>query len=126
MGKASKPRRVADNEAIAQGCMIRTSPRKLGLVANLISGMKADDALVQLAYSHRRIAKEVRSVLQAAIANAENNHGLDIDRLTIREASVGKSLTVKRFRPRARGRAGRIKKSFSRLRLVLHETSHHA
>ncbi len=121
MGKKAAPRRVADNEAMARGHMIRISPRKLGIVAGLIRGKKADAALAALTFSKRRIAGDVKKVLQSAIANAENNHQLDVDKLYVAEASVGKALVMKRFHARARGRAGRIEKLFSHLTLVVRE-----
>ena len=100
---------------------LRTGPRKLNLVANLIRGLPAEKALAQLSFSPRRISGEVKRVLMSAIANAENNHNLDVDRLVVAEAYVGKSLTMKRFRPRARGRMGRIIKPFSRITVVVRE-----
>jgi large subunit ribosomal protein L22 len=106
---------------MAMARLLRTSPRKLNLVAQLIRGLKADQALNQLTFSRRRIAKDVKKVLMSAIANAENNHDLDVDRLVVAEASVGKSLVLKRFRARARGRVGRIEKPYSRLRIVVEE-----
>ncbi len=121
MGKKAAPRRVAENEAMARGQMIRISPRKLGIVAGLIRGKKADAALAELTFSKRRIAGDVKKVLQSAIANAENNHQLDVDKLFVAEASVGKALVMKRFHARARGRAGRIEKLFSNLTLVVRE-----
>jgi large subunit ribosomal protein L22 len=121
MGKKAAPRRVAENEAMARGQMIRISPRKLGVVAGLIRGKKADAALAELTFSKRRIAGDVKKVLQSAIANAENNHQLDVDKLFVAEASVGKALVMKRFHARARGRAGRIEKLFSNLTLVVRE-----
>ncbi len=121
MGKKSKPRRAAENEATAHGHMIRTSPRKLNLLAQAIRGLDADDALAELEFSKRRVAHHVKDVLQSAIANAENNHQLDVDRLFVAEASVGKALVMKRFRPRARGRTGRIEKPFSNITLVVRE-----
>ncbi len=121
MGKKAAPRRVADNEAMARGHMIRISPRKLGVVAGLIRGKKAEAALAELTFSKRRIAGDVKKVLQSAIANAENNHQLDVDKLYVAEASVGKALVMKRFHARARGRAGRIEKLFSNLTLVVRE-----
>ena len=121
MAKAQNPRRVADEEAIARARHIRTSPQKLNLVAEMIRGMSADAALNQLAFSKRRVAGEVRKVLQAAIANAENNHQLDVDRLVVKEAFVGKSIVMKRFRARARGRGARILKPFSNLTIVVRE-----
>jgi large subunit ribosomal protein L22 len=121
MGKPSRGRRVAPNEALAVGRGLRTSPRKLNLVAGLIRGLPASKALAQLTFSRRRIAGEVKKVLESAIANAENNHDLDVDRLVVSEASVGKALVLKRFRARARGRMGRIRKAYSHLRVVVRE-----
>ena len=121
MGKAAAPRRLDDNEAMAYAKAIRTSPRKLNLVAQMIRGQDAATALTNLAFSRRRIAVDVRKVLQAAIANAENNHQLDVDRLVIAEATVGRAFVMKRFRPRARGRVGRIQKPFSNLTVVVRE-----
>ncbi len=121
MGKKSRPRRAAENEATAHGHMIRTSPRKLNLLAQAIRGLNADDALAELQFSKRRVAGHVKSVLQSAIANAENNHQLDVDRLFVAEASVGKALIMKRFRPRARGRTGRIEKPFSNITVIVRE-----
>lgn len=100
---------------------LRTGSRKLNLVANLIRGLPAEKALAQLSFSPRRISGEVKRVLMSAIANAENNHNLDVDRLVVAEAYVGKSLTMKRFRPRARGRMARINKPFSRITVVVRE-----
>ena len=121
MGKPKHERDLGETQAMAMGTMIRSSPRKLNLVAELIRGMAADQALNQLTFSRRRVAGEVKKVLMAAVANAENNHDLDVDRLVVAEASVGKALVMKRFRARARGRVGRIKKPFSRLRIVVEE-----
>ena len=121
MGKTAAPRRLDDNEAMAYAKAIRTSPRKLNLVAQMIRGKDAATALTDLAFSRRRIAVDVRKVLQAAIANAENNHQLDVDRLVIAEASVGRAFVMKRFRPRARGRVGRIQKPFSNLTVIVRE-----
>ena len=121
MGKAAAPRRLDDNEAMAYAKAIRTSPRKLNLVAQMIRGKDAATALTDLAFSRRRIAVDVRKVLQAAIANAENNHQHDVDRLVIAEATVGRAFVMKRFRPRARGRVGRIHKPFSNLTVVVRE-----
>jgi large subunit ribosomal protein L22 len=121
MSKPSRERDLADHQAQAMARLLRTSPRKLNLVAQLIRGRKADDAVNQLSFNSRRISRAVKKVLLSAIANAENNHDLDVDRLYVAEASVGKSLVMKRVRPRARGRAGRIEKPFSRLRIVLEE-----
>jgi large subunit ribosomal protein L22 len=100
---------------------LRTSPRKLDVVAGLIRNQPVDRAINQLTFSKRRVAQDVKKTLESAIANAENNHGLDIDQLMVAEASVGKRFVMKRFRPRARGRAGRINKFFSRLRIVVRE-----
>jgi large subunit ribosomal protein L22 len=121
MGKPKRERDLADHQAMAMARLLRTSPRKLNLVAQLIRGQKASDALNQLKFSRRGIAQDVKKVLMSAIANAENNHDLDVDRLVVREATVGKSLVMKRFRARARGRAGRIEKPFARLRIVVEE-----
>ncbi len=121
MSKKSNPRRVAENEAMAYGHMIRVSPRKLALVAGMIQGKDAEAALADLSFSPKRIARDVKKVLQSAIANAENNHQLDVDRLYVAEASAGKALVMKRFRARARGRAGRIIKPFSNLKVVVRE-----
>ena len=121
MGKQKSPRKVADNEALSVGTQIRGSAQKLGLVAALIRGKKAEDALNILSFSPKAMAKDVRKVLASAIANAENNHNLDVDSLVVTEASVGKSLSMKRWNPRARGRAARIVKPFSRVRIVVRE-----
>lgn len=126
MGKKSAPRREADNEAIAVCKMIRISPIKLNLVAGLIRGKKVGKALADLTFSKRRISGDVKKVLESAIANAENNHGLDVDSLVVVEASVGKSLVMKRFRPRARGRTGKILKPFSRIRIKVREVEEQA
>ena len=121
MGKQAAPRKVADNEALAVGTTIRGSAQKLNLVAGLIRGKKAEEALSILTFSPKAMARDVRKVLASAIANAENNHNLDVDSLVVAEASVGKSLSMKRFTPRARGRASRIVKPFSRVRIVVRE-----
>src|SRR3954471_9069893 len=121
MGKAANAPRIADNEAMAFGKMIRSSPRKLNLVAQLIRGKSAQAAVADLTFSQRRVAGEVRKVLQAAIANAENNHQLDVDRLYVAEAYVGRAMVMKRMHARARGRGSRIEKPFSRLRVVVRE-----
>ncbi|SEN22360.1 LSU ribosomal protein L22P [Pseudorhodobacter antarcticus] len=121
MGKAKNPRRVADNEAMALAKMLRTSPQKLNLVAGLIRGKKVDKALADLTFSKKRIAKDVKKCLQSAIANAENNHGLDVDELIVAEAYCGKNLTLKRGRPRARGRFGKIMKPFSQLTILVRQ-----
>ena len=121
MGQAKNPRRVAENEALAVGTMIRGSAQKLNLVAQMIRGKKAEEALNILSFSPKGMAVEARKVLASAIANAENNHNLDVDSLVVAEASVGKSITMKRFATRARGRGTRIEKPFSRLRIVVRE-----
>jgi large subunit ribosomal protein L22 len=123
MGKTTAPRSLADNEAKAYNASIRTSPQKLNLVAQSIRGLTADKALAQLTFSKRRVAHEVRKVLQSAIANAENNHQLDVDRLVVAEAFVGRSLVMKRFSPRARGRVGQIVKPFSNLTVIVRARS---
>lgn len=121
MGRKQQPRRLADNEAQAIATKLRTSPQKLNLVAASIRGMKVEKAVTALSFNRRRIAGDVKKVLESAIANAENNHNLDVDQLIVAEASVGKDLVMKRFRPRARGRVGKILKPFSRLRIVVRE-----
>ena len=121
MGKQKAPRRVAENEALAVGGQIRGSAQKLNLVAGLIRGKKAEEALSILAFSPKAMARDVKKVLASAIANAENNHNLDVDSPVVAEASVGKSLSMKRWNPRARGRAARIVKPFSRVRIVVRE-----
>jgi large subunit ribosomal protein L22 len=121
MGAEKNPRRVADNEAMAVARMLRTSPQKLNLVAGLIRGKKVDKALSDLTFSKRRIAGEVKKVLQSAVANAENNHGLDVDNLVVAEAWVGKNLVMKRGRPRARGRFGKIMKPFSEITIKVRQ-----
>ena len=121
MSKAKTPRALPDNEAKAVCRMIRISPQKLNLVAQLIRGKAVDKALADLQFSRKRIAVDVKKTLESAIANAENNHGLDVDDLVVAEAFVGKALVMKRFSPRARGRAGRIEKPFSNLTIVVRE-----
>ncbi len=121
MGKPSRERRLSDTEARAFSKSIRTSPQKLNLVAQSIRGKSAEAALAQLSFSTRRVSKDVKRVLESAIANAENNHQLDVDSLIVSEAFVGKSLTMKRWRPRARGRVGRIVKPFSNLTIIVRE-----
>lgn len=121
MGQAKNPRRVSDNEALAVGTMIRGSAQKLNLVAQMIRGRRAEEALNILQFSPKAMAVDVRKVLQSAIANAENNHNLDVDSLVVAEASVGKSISMKRFATRARGRSSRIVKPFSRVRIVVRE-----
>ena len=121
MSKPSAPRREADNEAKAVLRTIRVSPRKLDLVAATIRGKKAASAVNELTFSKKRIAQDVKKVLNSAIANAENNHNLDVDRLIVAEASVGKSLSMKRFHTRGRGRAASVVKPFSHLTIVVRE-----
>ncbi len=121
MGKQSAPRRLAENEALASAETLRVSPQKLNLVATSIRGMSAERALAELTFNTRRISNDVKKVLQSAIANAENNHQLDVDRLYVAEAYVGKALMMKRWRPRARGRVGKILKPFSKLTIVVRE-----
>ena len=122
MGQVKNPRRVSENEALAVGTMIRGSAQKLNLVAQMIRGKKVEEALNILSFSTKGMAVDARKVLQSAIANAENNHNLDVDSLVVAEASVGKSITLKRFAARARGRGTRIEKPFSRLRIVVRES----
>ena len=126
MGKQSSPRRVADNEAHAVLRNLRVSPQKLNLVAAMIRGMDANKAIAALSFSRRRIAGDVKKVLQSAIANAENNHSLDVDRLVVKEAHVGKGLVMKRFKARARGRGARILKPFSHLTIIVAEKEEQA
>lgn len=126
MGKAKAPRRVGDNEALSVGTSIRGSAQKLNLVAALIRGRKVEDALNILAFSKKAMAVDVRKVLASAIANAENNHNLDVDSLVVAEASVGKSITMKRFHARGRGKSTRILKPFSRVRIIVREQTEQA
>ena len=121
MSKKTAPRDLAETEAKAYGASIRTSPQKLNLVAQMIRGLKADAALAQLTFSKRRVAQEVKKVLQSAIANAENNHQLDVDRLVVTRAEVGRSIVMRRFQARGRGRASRVEKWFSHLKIVVTE-----
>jgi large subunit ribosomal protein L22 len=121
MSKPAKPRRRADNEAQAIARALRVSPRKLNLVAELIRGMDASKALAELTFSKRRIAGTVKKVLQAAIANAENNHQLDVDRLYVAEAHVGKAFQMRRWHARGRGRSAGIVKPFSHLTVIVRE-----
>lgn len=121
MGKKKVERRLADNEAMARAKMIRISPQKLNLVAATIRGKSASAAVSELTFSKRRIAKDVKIILEAAIANAENNHQLDVDNLFVAEASVGRAMVMKRWRPRARGRVGKILKPWSNMRIILRE-----
>ena len=126
MSKDKNARRVADNEAMAKTRMLRTSPQKLNLVAQLIRGKSVDKALTDLTFSNKRIAADVKKCLQSAIANAENNHGLDVDELVVAEAFVGKNLTLKRGRPRARGRFGKIMKPFAELTILVRQVEEQA
>jgi large subunit ribosomal protein L22 len=126
MGKEKNPRRVADNEAMSKLRMLKTSPQKLNLVAGLIRGKKVDRALNDLTFSKKRIAADVKKCLQSAIANAENNHNLDVDGLIVSEAYVGKNLTLKRGRPRARGRFGKIIKPFSEITIKVRQLEEQA
>ena len=121
MGKAARPRALADNQARAVGRNIRVSPRKLNLVAQQIRGRSAESALATLRFSPKRIAQDVKKVLQSAIANAENNHQLDVDRLYVAHATVGRALVMKRFHARARGRGARVEKPFSNLTVIVRE-----
>ena len=121
MSKDKNPRRVADNEAMAKTRMLRTSPQKLNLVAAMIRGKKVEKALSDLTFSKKRIAVDVKKCLQSAIANAENNHGLDVDELIVAEAYVGKNLIMKRFHARGRGRASSIIKPFAQITVVVRE-----
>ncbi|MDP2621675.1 MAG: 50S ribosomal protein L22 [Hyphomicrobiales bacterium] len=121
MGKPSRERRLADNEARAVNRMLRVSPQKLNLLAETIRGKKVGRALADLSFSRKRIAGDVRKTLEAAVANAENNHDLDVDDLVVAEAYVGKNLVLKRGRPRARGRYGRILKPFSQITIVVRQ-----
>ena len=126
MGKASRKRSLPDNSAMALDRSVRSSAQKLNLVAESIRGMDASKALIQLQFSKKRIAADVKKVLQSAIANAENNHNLDIDKLIVSEAYVGKALVMKRFRPRARGRGGKILKPISNLTVIVKENQEEA
>jgi large subunit ribosomal protein L22 len=121
MGKPQRERTLADTEAKAVTRNIRVSPQKLNLLAQLIRGKKVDRALADLTFSRKRIAKDVKKTLESAIANAENNHHLDVDALVVVEAYVGKNLVMKRIRPRARGRAGRIEKPFAQITVILRQ-----
>ena len=126
MGKRQRERDLGENEAKAVSKMLRISPQKLNLVAQLIRGKKVASALADLEFSHKRIAKDVRKCLESAIANAENNHDLDVDELVVAEAFVGKALVLKRFHPRGRGRMGKILKPFSNLTIVVRQVQSEA
>ena len=121
MGKQKTERRLADNEAMARAKMIRLSPQKLNLVCASIRGKSASAAVSELAFSKRRVAKDVKAVLESAIANAENNHQLDVDNLFVAEATVGRAMVMKRWKARARGRVGKIVKPWSNVRIILRE-----
>ncbi len=121
MGKAQRERALKDNEARAVTRLMRVSPQKLNLLAQLIRGKKVDRALADLTFSRKRVAKDVKKTLESAIANAENNHSLDVDALVVAEAYVGKNLVLKRIRARARGRAGRIEKPFAQITVILRQ-----
>ena len=121
MGQAANKRREAPNEAKAMTKYLATSPRKLNLVAQMIRGKKAGNALTDLDFCEKRMAREVKKTLQSAVANAENNHNLDVDRLYVVSATVGKSVMMRRFRARARGRVGPVEKFFSRLTIIVAE-----
>ena len=126
MGKEKNPRRVADNEAMAKSRMLRTSPQKLNLVAQMIRNKPVDKALAELTFSKKRIAQDVKKCLQSAVANAENNHDLDVDELVVAEAYIGKNLVMKRGRPRARGRYGKIFKPFSQITIKVRQIEEQA
>jgi large subunit ribosomal protein L22 len=121
MGKPQRERTLKENEARAVTRLVRVSPQKLNLLAQLIRGKKVDRALADLTFSRKRVAKDVKKTLESAIANAENNHALDVDALVVAEAYVGKNLVMKRIRARARGRAGRIEKLFAQITVVLRQ-----
>jgi large subunit ribosomal protein L22 len=122
MSKPKAPRRVGDDEAMAMARNLRVSPQKLNLVAQSIRGMRVEKALAELEFSRKRISTDVRKCLQSAIANAENNHGLDIDRLVVAKAFVGKNMVMKRMHARARGRGSRVEKPFSQITIIVRET----
>src|ERR1700734_1684208 len=123
MSQSANPRRLADNEAKATVRLLRVSPQKLNLLAQLIRGKKVATALAELQFSNKRISVEVKKALRSAIANAENNHELDVDDLIVAQAYVGKDMVMKRFSPRARGRASRIEKPFSNITIVVREVA---
>ena len=126
MGKSKNPRRVAENEAMAKSRMLRTSPQKLNLVASMIRGKPVAKAMSDLTFSKRRISEDVLKTLQSAVANAENNHGLDVDELIVAEAYIGKNMVMKRGRPRARGRFGKILKPFSEITIKVRQVEEQA
>lgn len=121
MSQSKNPRKVADNEAMAFGKYFFTSPQKLNLVAQTIRGKNAARAITDLEFSKRRVAKDVKKLLESAVANAENNHGLDVDRLVVATATVGKTMKMRRFRARARGRSASIEKKISNMTIVVRE-----
>ncbi|MEO1013671.1 MAG: 50S ribosomal protein L22 [Pseudomonadota bacterium] len=121
MGQKANPRRVAENAAMAKARMIKTSPQKLNLVAQMIRGKKVEKALADLTFSRKRVAQDVKKVLMSAVANAEENHDLDVDALVVDQAFVGKNLVLKRWRPRGRGRVGRLMKPFAEITIVVKE-----
>ena len=121
MAQTTNERRLGDDQAMAKARMLRTSPQKLNLVAQSIRGMQVERALNELTFSRKRIAQDVKKVLESAIANAENNHDLDIDSLVVDQAFVGKNLVMKRYKPRARGRMGKILKPFAEITIVVRE-----
>jgi large subunit ribosomal protein L22 len=121
MSAQKNKRRASDDQAYAKLKSLRVSPQKLNLIAGMIRGKSAAKALTDLQFSRKKAAKDVQSLLQSAVANAENNHGLDIDRLFVKEVNVGKSMVMKRYQPRARGRASRIQKPFSNISIKLEE-----
>ena len=126
MGKPHRDRALADNEARAVTKLLRVSPQKLNLLAQLIRGKKVDKALADLTFSRKRIARDVKKTLESAIANAENNHDLDVDALIVSEAYVGKKLVMKRLRARARGRASRIEKPFAQITVIVRQVEESA
>jgi len=126
MGKPARERTLPENEARAVTKLLRVSPQKLNLLAQLIRGKKVDKALADLTFSRKRIARDVKKTLESAIANAENNHDLDVDELVVAEAYVGKALVLKRFHPRGRGRMGKILKPFSNLTIVVRQVQSEA
>lgn len=119
MGQKKKPRRVEEDAALAKGKLIRVSPQKLNLVAETIRGKKVEKALAELTFSRKRVAHQVKKVLMSAIANAENNHDLDIDQLVVSQAFVGRNMVLKRWTPRGRGRMGRIFKPFAEITIIV-------
>ena len=121
MGQKANPRRIAENAAMAKARMIKTSPQKLNLVAQMIRGKKVEKAMADLTFSRKRVARDVKKVLESAVANAENNHDLDIDALVVDQAFVGKNMVLKRWRPRGRGRVGRLMKPFAEITIIVKE-----